>query len=149
MPVEIILAACAFCMGVLLDALSGDPHSLPHPVRAIGTLITILEKRLRSVFPGTPAGEFAAGVFLVIITTGLTGAGAYLFLTVPARIAAHFFGEAAGYICRYLAESLSVFYFDICRIVPLKNRNFRTGTRIPPGQTCCPAGTQRSHPVFP
>ena len=111
MPVEIILAACAFCMGVLLDALIGDPHSLPHPVRAIGTLITILEKRLRSVFPGTPAGEFAAGVFLVIITTGLTGAGAYLFLTVPARTAAHFFGEGAGYICRFLAESLSVFYF--------------------------------------
>ena len=74
-------------------------------------MIQILEKWLRSLFPETPAGEFAAGVFLVIITTGLTGAGAYLFLTVPARIAVHFFGEAAGYICRYLAESLSVFYF--------------------------------------
>ena len=36
----------ALAAGMLLDLLIGDPHSLPHPIRAIGRLITSLEKRL-------------------------------------------------------------------------------------------------------
>ena len=36
----------ALFLGVLLDQIVGDPHSLPHPVRGIGRLITWLEGRL-------------------------------------------------------------------------------------------------------
>ena len=36
----------AFLAGVLLDLLIGDPHFLPHPVRAIGRLISFLERKL-------------------------------------------------------------------------------------------------------
>lgn len=37
----------AILAGYLLDLCLGDPHSMPHPVRAIGNLIVWLEKYLR------------------------------------------------------------------------------------------------------
>ena len=36
----------AFATGCLLDLIIGDPYSLPHPVKAMGSLISALEKRL-------------------------------------------------------------------------------------------------------
>jgi adenosylcobinamide-phosphate synthase len=33
-------------LGVILDQMIGDPHGMPHPVRAIGRLIAYLEKKL-------------------------------------------------------------------------------------------------------
>ena len=53
-------------LGFLLDLCFGDPHWMPHPVRAIGWLITHLEKFLRTVFPKTPQGERIAGIFLAV-----------------------------------------------------------------------------------
>ena len=57
----ILLAGC------LLDLLIGDPHSIPHPVTAIGKLISILEGLLRRIFPKTPSGERMAGGLLWIL----------------------------------------------------------------------------------
>ena len=54
--------------GFLLDCLLGDPHSIPHPVVAIGKLISGLEKLLRKCFPKTRAGEMAAGGILWVLT---------------------------------------------------------------------------------
>ncbi len=33
-------------LGIILDQIIGDPHFMPHPVRAVGSLILFLEKRL-------------------------------------------------------------------------------------------------------
>ena len=33
-------------LGVILDQIIGDPHSMPHPIRLVGKLISYLEKRL-------------------------------------------------------------------------------------------------------
>lgn len=46
----------ALLAGAALDALFGDPHWLPHPVRAIGWWIQRLEPRLRASFPSRFAG---------------------------------------------------------------------------------------------
>ena len=66
----------ALFLGFCLDLLLGDPHWAPHPVRAIGHLISALEKLLRKCFPNTDRGLLAAGVVLVVlvlaIPTGLT-----------------------------------------------------------------------------
>ncbi|HHV13677.1 MAG TPA: cobalamin biosynthesis protein CobD [Clostridiales bacterium] len=56
----------ALAIGFLLDLVFGDPHSLWHPVRGIGMLITVMEKLLRKAFPGTKKGELVAGVILVL-----------------------------------------------------------------------------------
>lgn len=65
--VLLILAA------LVLDWLLGDPRWLPHPVVAIGRLVTILERKLRRLV----ANEWAAGVLLLILTLGITGGMAW------------------------------------------------------------------------
>lgn len=66
----------ALLLGFCLDLLLGDPQWAPHPVRAVGALISGLEGPLRLVFPKSPRGELAAGAMLVVVTlcvpTGLT-----------------------------------------------------------------------------
>ena len=59
-------------LGFLLDCLLGDPHSIPHPVVAIGKLISGLEKLLRRIFPKTKSGEIAAGAVLWVLTVAVS-----------------------------------------------------------------------------
>lgn len=66
----------------VLDILFGDPAWLPHPVVAIGRLVTTLEKPLRRLMPKTPKGERMAGGIMVLsvlsITAAVTCFGLYL-----------------------------------------------------------------------
>ena len=41
---------CAVMLGFALDALLGDPRWFPHPVCAVGKLISCMEKLLRRLF---------------------------------------------------------------------------------------------------
>lgn len=66
------LSILAVELGFILDLLVGDPHWLYHPIRLVGHLISGLEKVLRKVFPKTEKGELTAGVFLLLLTTGIT-----------------------------------------------------------------------------
>ena len=66
----IVLAA------VVLDLVLGDPRALPHPVMAIGRLISFLEPRLRRGF----GNERTAGCALLVTTVGVSYATAALLL---------------------------------------------------------------------
>jgi adenosylcobinamide-phosphate synthase len=66
----VILAA------VLLDLLLGDPRWLPHPVVAIGRLISLLEGWLRRILKH----ERLAGLLLLALTTGITFSAGFLLL---------------------------------------------------------------------
>ena len=67
--------------GVLLDLLIGDPHSLPHPVRAIGKLISFLEGKLLGPAELPQARDPAAekkkglllGVIVILVTAAVSG----------------------------------------------------------------------------
>ena len=59
-------------IGFLIDLLIGDPRRIPHPIVAIGKLISVCEKGLRRIFRKTPAGEVAGGIFLVILVCVLS-----------------------------------------------------------------------------
>ena len=59
-------------LGFLLDCLLGDPHSIPHPVVAIGKLISGLEQLLRRLFPKTKPGEITAGAVLWVLTVAVS-----------------------------------------------------------------------------
>ncbi len=56
----------AVFLGFALDQLLGDPYHFPHPVRWIGSLIQVLEKYFRRIFPKTPQGEYFAGISLML-----------------------------------------------------------------------------------
>ena len=43
----------ALILGACIDLIVGDPHSLPHPVVAIGKLISLLERLFRRLCPKT------------------------------------------------------------------------------------------------
>ena len=71
---------CAVLLGFLLDWIFGDPQKLPHPVCAVGKLVSLSEKLLRRIFPKTPRGLTAAGVFLWIIVCGVSFAVPFFLL---------------------------------------------------------------------
>lgn len=71
----------SFFLGFLLDMLLGDPHSFPHPVRLIGTLIGSLEKRLfLSEKERNKKSELKMGISLVVIVLAATGGAVTLIL---------------------------------------------------------------------
>ena len=69
-------------VGFIIDIIFGDPYSLPHPVRAIGTLISKLEKFVRSRFNNLRKG----GVFLAIAVLVISTLAPLLILIICYRI---------------------------------------------------------------
>lgn len=57
--------------GYALDLIIGDPYSFPHPVRYIGKLISIVEKKIRKI-TSSDKGLKIAGFFLWFIVVGAT-----------------------------------------------------------------------------
>lgn len=76
----------ALLLGCALDLLLGDPHWAPHPVRAIGALISSLERPLRAAFPKNARGETAAGAALVVIVLALSAGLAGTLLSLAGRL---------------------------------------------------------------
>ncbi len=68
------ISLLALGIGFVLDLILGDPHWLWHPIRAIGSWISICEKLIRKLFPDTEKGLLAGGVLLVVLVTGLSTA---------------------------------------------------------------------------
>jgi len=109
----------ALICGILLDQIVGDPHFMPHPIRAIGKLIMILEKKLLGETNGAsvrnPSREKRRGIllwFIVILTTvfitALIVAGSYLinkYLGVVIESILTCYILAARSLCR---ESMAV-----------------------------------------
>ena len=69
----------ALLIGFGIDLILGDPHGFPHPVVAIGKLISGLEKGLRRLFPATARGENIAGGVLWVLVAGIS-------MAVPALV---------------------------------------------------------------
>ena len=63
------ISMLALLTGFLLDICFGDPHWLPHPVRWMGALISVLEKAMKGCFQKSKAVQRFAGVCLAIIVT--------------------------------------------------------------------------------
>ena len=78
----------AIALGFCLDIVLADPAWMPHPVVWMGRFIALAEKLLRKVFPKTPMGERAAGVFLVLALLSVTGVIAFGAITLATFIRA-------------------------------------------------------------
>ena len=81
-----LLPLWALPLGALLDALLGDPRGWPHPVRAVGRLITLLERPLRRAAAYLPGAERGAGLILALLVIGTTMAVVYLMVCACDRV---------------------------------------------------------------
>lgn len=77
---------CAVMLGFALDALLGDPRWFPHPVCAVGKLISCMEELLRRLFPPRKGAMVFAGVVLWIVVCGVSFAVPFLVLRFLSRI---------------------------------------------------------------
>ena len=63
----------AFGLGFLLDLVLGDPYCLPHPIRLIGNLIAVLDRRLQGkASKRDDKREFKKGIVLVCVVLAVT-----------------------------------------------------------------------------
>lgn len=92
--------------GFILDAVFGDPHFFPHPVRAIGWLINRLEHGIRTLFPRTEQGELAGGAAFAVLVPAVTALAAALLLAAA---------KAAGDAVLFFAESVLVYFLLAAR----------------------------------
>ncbi|MCI8418408.1 MAG: cobalamin biosynthesis protein CobD [Lachnospiraceae bacterium] len=112
----------ALLLGFLFDLAVGDPQGLYHPVQAVGMLISFWEKLLRRLFPKTRGGELLAGVFLVILVTGISTA-------VPALLV-----YGAGKIHRGLAFGLcTLFSYQLLATRSLKDESMKVYRQLEMG----------------
>ncbi len=81
-----ILLLTAMLAGFVLDTLIGDPHFLYHPVRLIGTLISVLEKRIRRLAGKSKLKMRIGGICLFFITTVSTTLVVALLMWVMGKI---------------------------------------------------------------
>ena len=73
MRLYLYLHMIAFAAGCVLDLIIGDPYNIPHPIRAIGSLISALEKKLYISRNGRSDDE---------LNRALRRRGTLLFMTV-------------------------------------------------------------------
>lgn len=100
-----IIPVLPLAAGFLLDALIGDPYSLPHPIRLIGRLISALEKFVRAHFKNLTAG----GVFLAVTVLLLSSAVPFAVLAL-CYFANLWLGIAAeSVMCFYMLAARSLY----------------------------------------
>ena len=66
------ISLVALVMGYILDLIFGDPYWMPHPVRFIGNLISLLEKVIRRFMPKTKRGEYIGGIILTVMVVSIS-----------------------------------------------------------------------------
>lgn len=84
----------ALIIGYVLDLIVGDPHSLPHPIRLIGRLISFVEEK-------TYRDKKSAGFILVSIV---------LFITALSSICIIYFAYKISPVIGTLVEAVLSFY---------------------------------------
>ena len=66
----LIYQTAAIAIGFVIDFFVGDPHFIPHPVVAIGKLISFLDKKLR--IGGENKKDILRGAWTVLITAAVS-----------------------------------------------------------------------------
>ncbi len=92
--------------GFILDAVFGDPHFFPHPVRGIGWLINRMEKGIRTLFPKTEGGELAGGSVFAVLVPAVTALAVAFLLAVA---------KTAGAAVLFFLESVLVYFLLAAR----------------------------------
>ncbi|HBG06161.1 MAG: cobalamin biosynthesis protein CobD [Geobacteraceae bacterium GWC2_58_44] len=109
---------------VVVDLVLGDPRALPHPVVAIGRMISLLEGPLRRLM----VNPRAAGVALLVITVGATYAGAALLLKAAYAIAPDL-GFVAGLYIAWVSLAARSLHVESGKVAKALERGDIAGAR--------------------
>lgn len=94
-----IIAVIPLLLGFAIDAVLGDPYTLPHPIRLIGRLISQLENSIRkNMSTRLRAGGVVLALSVLIISTVIP----LLLLIICYRVNLWFGAIAEGIMCYYL-----------------------------------------------
>jgi adenosylcobinamide-phosphate synthase len=115
----IVLAA------VVLDLILGDPRALPHPVVAIGRLISFLEPRLRRSFTSARA----AGWALLITTVGISYGAAALLLSAAYALSPDL-GIAAAIYLSWVSLAARSLHVESAKVAQALERGDLPGARL-------------------
>ena len=108
-----LYAILPIAVGFLLDLLIGDPYDLPHPVRAIGSMIAALEKRVRGRFADLRLG----GTVLALTVTAVSTLIPAVLLIICYRLHTALGIAAESVLCCYMlaARNLRDESMKVCR----------------------------------
>lgn len=68
---NLLTAILPITLGFIIDLILGDPYTLPHPIRLIGTLISKLENFTRKHFKNLRAGGFFLGITVLFLSVAI------------------------------------------------------------------------------
>lgn len=69
-----ILPAFPLIIGFILDSIIGDPYNFPHPIRAVGRLISCMEKFVRKHFSSLKKGGIFLALTVILVSTAIPAA---------------------------------------------------------------------------
>ena len=115
----------ALAAGTVLDVLIGDPAWLPHPIRAIGSLVSLLERLFRGNAKEEPAcdrrkRDVVFGALLWIIVVAVTFLISFAVMALSYRL-----GKYAG----FAVETVLTFY--ILAAGSLRNESMKVYKALP------------------
>lgn len=112
-------------LAVAMDLALGDPRFLPHPVVAIGRLISILEPSLRRLI----RNERLAGVVLLLLVVGITYGLSLLLLGLAFRISPGA-GFCAGLYLAWVSLAARSLHLESARVTEALKLGDLPGARV-------------------
>lgn len=123
-----MLIVFATITGFVIDCIFGDPLWMPHPVRLIGWLISILEKNLRRIFPKTREGEKLAGAVMSILILLITGTVSFAVLWIATKINC-WFGLAVASVISWQILAAQSLKTEAMKVQNILEKNDLQGAR--------------------
>ena len=96
-----VIVVLPIIIGFVLDCILGDPYRLPHPIRLIGRLISVLEEYVRKRFKNLRSG----GIFLAVIVLFMSTAIPILILLLSYKLSVILGIIVESVFCYYLVAA--------------------------------------------
>ena len=108
---KFIILTFPMIFGFIIDCILGDPYRLPHPIRAIGKFISLMEKWIRRIIPS----NLRAGGVILSLTT--------IFFSVSIPLIILFFSYRKNILIGMIIESIMCYYMIASKC--LKNESMK------------------------